>query len=1358
MEKKNTIPPLPKGYVIEEDSQELPPLPSGYTIEDGPSALKKKVKPSAASDGSDQSEFVAPIPEGGIGPPLKQEFAQLPESDSAVPSTSPGTTPYSMTVSNAPASLNTSGAGKAKAKKTVEEIRKEGGEPTIDDYLNTAGLKTAEHIGEFIQEGIQGIASGLGKIKESSEMMGKPIKMDGFVPDMPVDSKKLIEENPGNIQLKGFIKGLAGTGEAAFSAVMHGTPTGAIVTETTKAVELIPGMERVTQTLFAPVSTIATKANGEPLTGAAADLAQVADFILLLGAPKMSKEVYKKYVDGQTLSAAEMNEAVRSAIEGVKDPDLVRQAAVKTGLKIKPDTDIGQVIGESEQRAQPSATPSFEESQKAATEAKPEAVEGVVSEKITPEETAPKPEMAATEELLPAEEVVKETEIKPADATAEQFAKSPEEIKVTEEVKVSKPELSVEDYNKFVDTGEISTEHLQRIADKIQGGEKLSMVEKAIYSDKGKEVESLISKPENTSTTNIPSEQLLEKERNYNMAESTPDRAIGIVKYSPDLSFVADIPKKLKEGWQKYFAKEGDLPREVFERQVQMKGETAALAHDLSKNISDFKKAVKVDFKGKLSAKDVTDLNEALMGQKPLESLPPKTRESIGKMRAHVDKLSKMMIDNGLVEGKLAATIQNNLGAYLTRSYRVHDVPKWVERVPFEVVNRAKSFIRNAYEQKGEKLTEDQIQGEINDLLYKYDAETPLSILAGGKLGSKDLSILKKRGDIAPEIRALWGEYNDPLVNYAKSVAKMSNLISRGKFLNDVKAMGMDKFLFEKPNSKHYKEIAAEGSKAMEPLNGLYTTPEIKAAFEEFSKGDSHGKLYSLYMKANGFAKYAKTILSFPITHVRNFSANPMIHVLRNSNYNFEALKNAAQVVKNELTLGDNKAAREKYKKYTELGITEEGLAYEDIKATIQDANKSTGTFESLEDNIAKRATKKITGTLENLYKHEDTVWKIYSFEAERAKYKSAFPEMSDAALDKKAAEIVRATTPTYSEVPEAIRNLRKFPLAGTFVSFPYEIIRTTFNSAKLAATELADPKTRSIGAKRMAGTLAALTLWQGVSQWSRMTNNIDDKQDRAIRRFLPEWMKNSELVYIENSKNGGYKILDAANSDPHNYLKKPMVAMMNGENPQDGFIDAMKELLSPFLSEEMLASKIIDIARNTTKTGSQVYNEQDEIGKQLADQWAYLMKAFEPGNAAGIRKIVGGLLGQIDPKTGQQYDYATEAINQLTGQKIYNINTAKALQLKWAKLDNDIGEAKKIYNSVYYSKATTDQDRKEALDRANSAINKILREAHKDYQAAVALGVNVDEAEDILGSVRLNEEQKEAVLYGYEYNIEPKE
>jgi len=249
-------------------------------------------------------------------------------------------------------------------------------------------------------------------------------------------------------------------------------------------------------------------------------------------------------------------------------------------------------------------------------------------------------------------------------------------------------------------------------------------------------------------------------------------------------------------------------------------------------------------------------------------------------MRNEVDDFSQKMKDEGLVQGELAAVFDENMGIYLTRTYRAHQDKKWKrENIPDEIINRAYATLRSYYPD----YTEAEIDGLIDYLLgEKGEPISPFEFLRGatgqgGKMGEKDLSILKKRILEDQDIRDLMGEYKDPLYNYTTSVAKMADLLARHRFLKYTKEVGKGNFLFDRPTKTEQgsfsSPIDATKSKTMEPLSGLYTTPEIAKSIESFSSMGTKDPLLRAYMQwFNTPLKYGKTILS-PNTHTRNYVA-----------------------------------------------------------------------------------------------------------------------------------------------------------------------------------------------------------------------------------------------------------------------------------------------------------------------------------------------------------------------------------------------------------------------------------------------------------------------------------------------------
>src|SRR5690606_37019749 len=113
------------------------------------------------------------------------------------------------------------------------------------------------------------------------------------------------------------------------------------------------------------------------------------------------------------------------------------------------------------------------------------------------------------------------------------------------------------------------------------------------------------------------------------------------------------------------------------------------------------------------------------------------------------------------------------------RSYRAFDDKNWFKKIPDKVADDARKYLINQYIEDGEtaqeaaRLAEVTIHEIVKNGTAYGDMET---FIRESKLGAKDLSVLKKRKQIAPEIRALMGEYIDPRVNFAKSATKMGRL------------------------------------------------------------------------------------------------------------------------------------------------------------------------------------------------------------------------------------------------------------------------------------------------------------------------------------------------------------------------------------------------------------------------------------------------------------------------------------------------------------------------------------------------------------------------------------------------------
>lgn len=778
--------------------------------------------------------------------------------------------------------------------------------------------------------------------------------------------------------------------------------------------------------------------------------------------------------------------------------------------------------------------------------------------------------------------------------------------------------------------------------------------------------------------------------------------------------------EKTLSAFRRQFISRGGMPKSAFQEKLKADFRIKAIMKEVEHNVKDLRKAVKRSW-GKPTEQQLGAIDSVLKGEKEPTVLPKEIRDIVQKMRDHVDNMSRRMIELGLIEGDVLAKVQDNLGIYLTRSYKKYDDPKWAEKVPVEIRNKAKAFIRNQY--KDMNLTDNEVNGIIDQILSTGDS--PIKFLSKGRIGSRDLTALIKRKDIDPTIRALMGEWKDPVVNYMKSVSKMANYIENDKFLNDVKALGFNNYFFQKPVGKFNTQLVSETNESMKPLSGLYTTPEIQEAFEDNynnnnfgEKGDVWAGLMRMYLKVNSSVKYGKTILSWT-TAVRNFTSGVGFLTL-NGHLNFKDIPGAIKIVSTDF-IHDNQKARDSHKKYVKLGVVDESTSYGELRDYMKDVSGKTDDFEQFQDNWIKTVVRKGKKLAEGFYRLGDDVWKVVGFEHEVKRYSKAHPEWSQDQVEEKAAEIIRDTMPTYSLVPKLIKNLRKFPLVGTFVSFPSEIIRTTANTIALAKEEMSHEATRKIGAKRIAGLLFTMGSTGTVALMSKYALDISDDEDDALRRFMAPWTKNSQVIFLGKDDKGRYQYIDLSFQDPYNYLKTPFVAISKADSYKDGTIASLKDLLAPYLSEEILASKILDVNRNVTAEGKKIYNEEDPMW--MYDALDHILEGIEPGTLTSLNRVYKSITG-ITSDYGKEYSPGVEIPAFLFGLRISKIDVRKSMQFKVSRYRSRIRDARSIYVSAQ-RKGYTGDKLETARKKSEGAVRLIQQEIDKDRMAANVLGVD---------------------------------
>ena len=835
-----------------------------------------------------------------------------------------------------------------------------------------------------------------------------------------------------------------------------------------------------------------------------------------------------------------------------------------------------------------------------------------------------------------------------------------------------------------------------------------------------------------------------------------------------------NLLNKAKKMWRKWMTSPGLLEDDVFNSLIRRNGHLNSHHAATEFAVKTLERAFVTSYNknyNELTPKQTADVMEKLSGDDTI-TLPPSLDEAVAMMRMMIDqnsvkytqlmdveieRLKALAAANPQSEAASAAiakaefiqsVIVDNAGKYVTRSYRIFDDPNWRNTISDEVYSNALRYVASqnggSLERAAELLSEMLVNDTAADSLEAYIHQS--------KLGARDLNILKARKEIPKEIREFLGEYKDPRINFSRTMDKMAALITNTVFLNEVFESGTGVFLFPDGQPRPIeanKKIAGETSQVMAPLNGMWVTEEVYQAFIDAVGSNNSPAWYNTIVGVNGKIKSGKTVYS-PTTQARNFLSAGLF-TTATATFNWRHIGRAAKTMDAFIRSKDG-GVREYY-----TDLVRDGLLGDSINAgQIMDMLKDADAFfnEDIQEAQAgtvgnlKRRAKTFTGYAQKLYRAGDDFWKIIAFETESENLRKYKPQWSDQKVREEAILRVRNMIPTYSLTGRAIKALSKFPLVGTFVSFPAEIIRTDVNIMRQISSDFKDPDLRPLAIKRAAGFAITHSLGVAAAATSAALVGVDEDEEEAVRLLGSPWSRNSQLLYLGRDEDGKLRTVDMSFIDPYMMLHKPLVALMRDQPWEDKMTQAAEEVLSPFFGLDIMTGALYEAVSNKKLRGGAVYNQEAPALEQMLDVTGHLSSKLAPGFVAPIQKVYKATRDQRD-KTGREYDVSDELL-AFVGVKIATFNPATALNYRAYEYKDQIANASRYLGNVasdlnevsedeLSSAFMTSQDiRKRAYDEmriivnaarksgvSDSAIRKVLRSSGVSVREANALSRN---------------------------------
>ena len=678
-----------------------------------------------------------------------------------------------------------------------------------------------------------------------------------------------------------------------------------------------------------------------------------------------------------------------------------------------------------------------------------------------------------------------------------------------------------------------------------------------------------------------------------------------------------------------------------------------------------------------------------------------------------------------------------------------------------------------------------KLMGEMKDPRYSiFNAITELSGMARTSAMYKDMFDNNAKIQAAGGRGSFWNSRKEA-ENATNNVVKIVKLDNKLSGLADFRAGRISNPL----GAKYTTEAIADGLAKANGLTEGYFIQAVRGREGATAAEKGASFLYrNLLLFPKATAQLAKTVLSIP-THLRNIisagafaAANGILtEGLINPKLLGNAFRKGWQIsgVANLKNTRFKDADFEKaYRELLELGVVNSQVQIGDLRNLLRDVNfgDSIMDIDKILNPMLTRL-KKIPEYLQGKYVAEDDFWKITNYFVELNRRQDAYTKAGIKKpldeLKKEAADIVKNTVPNYNFVGDIVRTARVLPV-GNFMSFPSEMIRTTTNIGGQAIKELKhipavgeriigsdigpvvfiegkglvknNNPMYAIGVKRATGMAFTLTAVPTmVVEGAKALYDVTEDEIQALRRFVPDWSRNSTLVPIRGD-DGTLKYVDFSHSNAYDLLGRPFRTMSNeimastkdGDTILKGFVngvdDAIREVAAPFIDESIWTEAAADISLypllpgrgGRTREGRVLYTDQTPIGDRAYIKFRHLMEALLPSYKQYIR--IGQAALERPNKSGKILELSDQ-IAGFTGFRPIEVEPLDAMGFKIAEYQRGIRNARREFTGGFFGLLRggpiNPDDIITRYYESNKARFNVMKEMFKNIDAAQILGTN---------------------------------
>jgi len=484
--------------------------------------------------------------------------------------------------------------------------------------------------------------------------------------------------------------------------------------------------------------------------------------------------------------------------------------------------------------------------------------------------------------------------------------------------------------------------------------------------------------------------------------------------------------------------------------------------------------------------------------------------------------------------------------------------------------------------------------------------------------------------------------------------------------------------------------------------------------------------------------------------------------------------------------------------------------------------------------NVIGQKTKKVSNFANNLYQAVDNYPKVINWGIERNRYEKIFNSMGinkdnyfkllqedseigkyirkmaprvksatesyQSFLDEVAGNLTRNNIPNYSYIGRTGQVLRQSPF-GNFIAYPLEIMRSGSNIYASAIDEISFGKKlmklaeesgtqsnissilnkedlvkagkllQGVGHRRLFGFgMTTIGLPITLTAGFQAINNVNNDELDSLRRFVPEWSRNSTLLPVGRNEKGYLKYIDFGYANAYDPLVRPFGAIMTelaqGSATKEslmaslgkGLMQGTAEILKPFSSESIYTEALIDsVLRNgVDKDGKRVWSQEDDPFVKVLKSVNHIAKTFTPGSYNQLKRISEAAVGKSD-QYGRKYELKDE-LNSLYGFRVVQSDPESDMVYKVTKFGSGLDKDRNLFSApLLKGGRVTPEDIVDSYAYSEARRFQTMKEMYLDIDAARKMGVSNRVIEEKLKARKgLGKDDIESVMRGKYLPDEP--